>query len=79
MLLFYCCNVTAIIAGWWVTRALACAVLQLLGAAPQVLTFLCCGCLLEHLVVSVGCYPHTCDVYRWGNLSLVMAESQKTA
>lgn len=41
MLLFYSCNATVIIAGWWVTRAgtCACACLQVLGAVPQTLNF----------------------------------------
>lgn len=62
MLLFYCCNATAVIAGWWVTRASACAVLQLLGAATQVLTFFVLWVPLGALGISVGCYPYTCDV-----------------
>lgn len=62
MLLFYCCYATAIIAGWWVTRASACAVLQLLGATPQVLTFCVVGASWSIWWSVWVCYLYTCDV-----------------
>lgn len=55
MVLFYSCNASVVVVGWWVTRAGACACtcLQVLGAAPQTPTF--CeqsqglpGCLMGH-------------------------------